>query len=238
MLLSILIAAVIAGLAGLVRGFSGFGYAVMMVLGLNLLMPAQPAIATAILLDLTCSLGLLAEARSGCERRLLGRLVLGMVLSLPVGLWIMTVLPAHWMSQLVGAVSLVGGVLIWCRVPLPQLHNRLAVPAGMASGLAMTTASAGGPPLMVYLMNQPLPAQTQRATAIWFFALCSSGSLLGMALCGLLSLDNLRWAAVLWLPSVLGNQLGLRLFRRHGQLAFHLWVAPLLILLALWVMWH
>jgi len=229
-------AAVLALLAGVVRGFSGFGYAVIVVLGLNLLLAPQAALATAILLDLACCLGLLREAAVQCHRPLLGRLSLGMLLALPVGLWAVSWLPPGVLSPLVGGVSLLGGVLLLVDWPLPQLAHRFSITAGLASGLAMTTASAGGPPLMLYLLNQPLPAAVQRATAILFFALCSAAVLLGLALGGLVTSSVLQMAAWMWLPSLLGNQLGQWLFQRYQPRGLRRWVAPLLVLMSLWVL--
>lgn len=226
----------IAGLAGLLRGFAGFGYAVMVVLGLNLLLPAQQALATAILLDLACCVGLLPQAMAHCHRPLLGRLLVGMLLALPLGIWAVNWLPASAMSLLVGALSLVGGLLLLFQVPLRPLARRFAVGAGIASGLAMTTASAGGPPLMVYLLNQPIAASAQRATAILFFALCSAATLVGLALSGLLDRQVLTLGAWMLIPSLLGNQIGQSLFRRYPGLDYRRGVAPLLILMSLWVM--
>lgn len=235
---SLLPAVLLALLAGTVRGFSGFGYAVIMVLGLTRLLPVQQAVITAILLDLICCLGLLPAALRHCHRPLLGRLALGMLISLPLGVWLLQVVPGHWMSLAVGGISLLGGILLLTRLRLPNGAPRLAIPAGMASGLAMTTASAGGPPLMIYLLNQPLPVEVQRATAIVFFALCSTASLIGISGSGLFGQQLILLAALLWLPSQLGNQAGHWLFRRFGARAFHHWVAPLLIVLALWVILH
>lgn len=229
-------AVVLALLAGVVRGFTGFGYAVIVVLGLNLLMAPQAALATAILLDLACCLGLLREAAVQAHRPLLMRLVLGMVLALPLGLWAISWLPAGIMSQLVGGISLLGGALLWLDRPLPQLAQRFAISAGIASGLAMTTASAGGPPLMLYLLNQPLPAAVQRATAILFFALCSSAVLLGLIATGLITAEVLQMAALMLLPSLAGNQLGQWLFRRYRPSGFRRAVAPLLMMLSVWVL--
>ena len=229
-------AVVLALLAGVVRGFSGFGYALIVVLGLNLLLAPQAALATAILLDLACCLGLLRDAVGQCHRPLLGRLVVGMLLALPFGLWAVSWLPAGIMGKLVGGISLLGGLLLLINAPLPRLAHRFAISAGIASGLAMTTASAGGPPLMLYLLNQPLPAAVQRATAILFFALCSMTVLLGLVLTGLVTRQVLEMALLMLLPSLLGNQIGQWLFRRYRPHGFRRWVAPLLMIMSLWVL--
>lgn len=228
----------IAFFAGLIRGFSGFGYAVLVVLGLNLLLPAQQALITAILLDLLCCLSLLRQAVTQCHRPLLKQLLVGMLGILPVGLLLVNWLPAPLMSLIVGGISLLGGVLLWFNIPLKPLINRYASLAGMASGLAMTTASAGGPPLMVYLLNQPIPATQQRSTAILFFAICSSCVLLGLILSGFLNRSVGLWAAIMLLPSLAGNFCGQQLFHRFHSQGFRCWVAPLLILMSLWVIFR
>jgi uncharacterized membrane protein YfcA len=225
----------IAFIAALIRGFSGFGYAVLVVLGLNLLMPAQQAIATAIFLDLVCCLSLIPRALHDYHRVLLKELLLGMVLMLPVGMWAVNFLPAPLMSLIVGSVSLLGGVLLWLNIPLRKLHHQFAIPAGMASGLAMTTASAGGPPMMVYLLNQPIPSIQKRSTAILFFAVCSGCTCIGLAFSGLINGNTLHWGGLMLLPSLLGNYCGQKSFQQWGHLPFQRGIAPLLILMSLWV---
>lgn len=127
-------AVVLALLAGVVRGFTGFGYAVIVVLGLNLLMAPQAALATAILLDLACCLGLLRQAAVQAHRPLLARLVIGMVLALPLGLWAIRWLPAGIMSQLVGGISLLGEYCCLLDRPLPQLAHALCHQRGSCFG--------------------------------------------------------------------------------------------------------
>lgn len=225
----------IAFIAAFIRGFSGFGYAVLLVLGLNLVMPAQQAIATAILLDLVCCFSLIPRALHDYHRVLLKELLIGMAIMLPVGVWAVNILPAPLMSLIVGSVSLLGGVLLWLNIPLRKLHHQFAIPAGMASGLAMTTASAGGPPMMVYLLNQPIPSAQKRSTAILFFAVCSGCTCVGLALSGLINGSTLHWGGMMLIPSLLGNFCGQKSFQLWGHLPFQRGFAPLLILMSLWV---
>lgn len=228
----------LAALAGLVRGFSGFGYAVIMGLGLAWVLPVPQAVATALLLDLVCVLGALPWAWRHREPALLASLLLGMVLSLPAGVWLLQALPASGLHLMAGVIALLGGLMLLTRWQLPGGMPRLAFPVGMASGLAMTCASAGGPPLMYYLLNQPCRPETQRATAILFFACSSLLSLLALGGGDLLGEDWLTLAAQLWLPSLLGDRVGAWLFRRHGTTSLRRWSALLLILLAFGVLLH
>lgn len=96
----------LAALAGLVRGFSGFGYAVIMGLGLAWVLPVPQAVATALLLDLVCVLGALPWAWRHREPALLASLLLGMVLSLPAGVWLLQALPASGLHLMAGVIAL------------------------------------------------------------------------------------------------------------------------------------
>lgn len=154
-MLPTLLPLLLAALAGLVRGFSGFGYAVIMGLGLAWVLPRSQAVATALLLDLVCVLGVLPWAWRHRDPALLAPLLLGMVLSSPASVWLLQALPASGLHLMAGVIALLGGLMLLTRWQLPGGMPRLALPVGSASGLAMTCASAGGPPLMYYLLNQP-----------------------------------------------------------------------------------
>lgn len=79
--------------------------------------------------------------------------------------------------------------------------------AGLASGLATTLASAGGPPLMIYLLRSGLDARQLRGTAVLFFLASSLCALLGLGIAGVLTGAQWRLALELTLPALAGNLL-------------------------------
>nr|WP_283101550.1 sulfite exporter TauE/SafE family protein [Halomonas populi] len=231
--------------AGVVRGYSGFGFAMIVALGLMFFMPPVHAIPMALLLDLVCSLGLLRRAMHRMHHAMTPRLIVGMLIATPLGVWLVAYLPAERISTLVAVVSLLGGLsILFGRKPrapaiepaTPGRLERYAIPAGGVSGLSMTMASAGGPPLMLYLLNTSLPPTVMRATAIVFFMASSSCSLLGFALVGALTSDILTWGAMLVIPALGGSLGGQWLFHRSPPASLRWSVAPLLIGLSLWVL--
>ncbi|WP_256670867.1 sulfite exporter TauE/SafE family protein [Stutzerimonas nitrititolerans] len=145
----------------------------ILALGLMATVPPSVAVPVALLLDLVCSAGLWIGACRGFHQPVGYRLIAGMLLAVPIGTLLLTILPALWMTPAVAAVCLVGSGLILARPVAAQKtvdqSRHLAFPAGLASGLAMSMASAGGPPLMLYLLRSGLDVTQLRATAI-----CSS----------------------------------------------------------------
>jgi len=163
-----------------------------------------------------------------------------MLLAVPIGTLLLTILPALWMTPAVAAVCLVGSGLILARPVAAQKtvdqSRHLAFPAGLASGLAMSMASAGGPPLMLYLLRSGLDVTQLRATAILFFAANSACALLGLWLFDALGTEHLQLAVGLLLPALLGNFAGQYLHHRWQPGSLRVIVGALLAGLSGWLL--
>ena len=221
--------------AGVVRGYSGFGFAMILTLGLLPSLAPTQVIPVVLMLDLLCSVSLWAGAFKTFHPQVGGRLVLGMWLAVPLGVLALARLPEQWMAPVAAGLCLLGGLLVLIRPrgnqPAAPLPVRWALPAGLASGLATAMASAGGPPLVVYLLRSGLSAAQVRGTAIGFFAVSSASALLVLALLNVMNLEHLHLATALLLPSLAGNVLGQWLFRRK-PMALQRVIGVLLIVLA------
>ncbi|WP_198655685.1 sulfite exporter TauE/SafE family protein [Salinicola sp. CR57] len=245
-------AVALACFAGLVRGYCGFGFAMLMALGLMLFLPPIEAVPLALLLDLITSVGLWRRACRLADWPRLRRLLLGMLVATVVGVSLITSIPASPMRISIALLALAGAlVLLWRREPSQALAatdiatsggatpppGRLSsIAAGGISGLCMTLASSGGPPLMLYLLHQRMRPVALRATAILFFAASSGASLIGLGLAGGLDGTTLSRAAWLLVPALLGNGLGQWAFERSPPRSLKVTVAPLLIVLSIWVL--
>ncbi len=226
---------VLALVAGVVRGYSGFGFAMILALGLLPSLAPTLVIPVVLMLDLAGSVSLWPRALKAFHRQVGMRLIIGMWLALPLGLLALARLPEQWTAPVAAGLCLLGGLLSLIKAqPLAStdaLSLRWALPAGVASGLATAMASAGGPPLIVYLLRSGLPALQVRGTAIGFFAISSASSLAVLAALNVLSLAHLQLAATLLLPSLAGSVLGQWLFRRK-PLALQRLVGGLLVVMA------
>jgi uncharacterized membrane protein YfcA len=208
----------LAFVAGLVRGYTGFGFAMMLTLGMLPSLAPKLVIPVVLLLDFVGSVSLWPGALKTFNRATGLRLIVGMGLTLPIGLLALARLPEQWMAPVAAALCLLGGTLVLFgtegRTPRKPLNIHWALSAGAASGLATAMASAGGPLLIVYLLRSGLSALEVRGTAIVFFALGSASSLIVLAGLKVLSGVHLELAATLLLPALAGGVLGQWLFRR------------------------
>lgn len=226
----------LAAFAGLVRGYSGFGFAMILALGLLITKPPAEVLPVVLLLDLLCSASLWPRALRDVQRPLVACLIAGMWLAVPIGVLALSWVPAAWLAPVIALLCLIGGVLV-LRQPQARLAARMpalrpAFWAGLGSGLATTLASAGGPPLMLYLLRCGLAPLALRATAILFFAASSATALLGMWAFGLVGTAHLHLAVTLLLPALVGNLLGQWLQPRWQPFALHRAVGVLLVVLS------
>ncbi|HCJ28106.1 MAG TPA: sulfite exporter TauE/SafE family protein [Pseudomonas sp.] len=231
----------IAFAAGLVRGYSGFGFAMLLALGLLTRLPPTQVVPVALMLDLACSVTLWPAALRTFHVPIGCRLIFGMLLAVPLGAWLLRLVPAVWMAPVIASLCLVGGLVVLYRpppVPIGGPSTRGALPAGLASGLAMTMASAGGPPLILYLLRSGLSAAHLRGTTILFFVASSGCSLLGLWLFDVLGREHLTLAISLLLPALLGNLAGQLLHRYWQPLPMRMVVGVILILTSTAMLWR
>lgn len=225
---------ILAFIAGLLRGYSGFGFSMVLALGLLSVSPPALAIPVVLLLDLLCSVSLWRGAGKTFHAGIGGRLIVGMLLAVPFGSLALARLPEQWMAPVVALLCLLGGVLVLVRQPGAggrPVITRWALPAGVVSGLVTAMASAGGPPVVVYLLRSGLPAASVRGTAIVFFAVSDVLALASLWWLQVLSLEHLRLAASLLVPALLGNVLGQVGYRRK-PMSLHLLIGGVLVLLS------
>ncbi|WP_264297435.1 sulfite exporter TauE/SafE family protein [Salinicola avicenniae] len=232
----------LACFAGAVRGYCGFGFAMLLALGLMLFLPPIEAVPLALLLDLVTSIGLWRRAARRADWPRLARLLAGMLVATVVGVWLIASLPASPLRIAIALLALAGALALLLRREssaidsAPRSPGPSSVVAGGVSGLCMTLASSGGPPLMLYLLHQRLSPVSLRATAILFFVASSSASLIGLGLAGELGRDTLLQAAWLLVPALIGNGVGQWAFERSPPRSLKYTVAPLLMLLSAWVL--
>jgi hypothetical protein len=227
--------------AGLVRGYSGFGFAMLLALGLLTRLPPAQVVPVALMLDLACSVTLWPAAVRNFHVPIGSRLILGMLMAVPLGAWLLRLIPAAWMTPIIALLCLFGGLLVLYRPSAVRVAGPTtvgALPAGLASGLAMTMASAGGPPLILYLLRSGLSAAHLRGTAILFFVASSSCALLGLWLFGVVGRDHLMLALSLLLPALAGNLAGQLLHRYWQPFPMRVVVGVILVLSSTAMLWR
>ena len=193
--------AVAAFLAGLARGFSGFGAAMIyMPLAAAILGPVT-AMPVLLMSDLAVASPMIAKAARCCDWPEVRRVAIGGVAGIPVGNLLLTNLPAvtvRWVVTLLILVSLLLMVGGW-RLPGRQSTVTAAI-VGVLAGLMSGLAQIGGPPVVMYWMSARIEPARMRANLIVYFAIIMWFSLALFAVRGLLS-QSVLWLAIASAPA-------------------------------------
>jgi uncharacterized protein len=215
------IAAGVAALAGVVRGFSGFGSALIMSPALSLLFGPPAAIATMTLMEVPTLLQLIPDAWRHGDRRSIIPLGLAAVTMVPAGAWLLVHLDELVMRRAIGVLVLGFAAVLgtgWryrAKVPLS-----LTLGIGASSGLLSGAMGTPGPPIILFYLSGPADASVARGSMIGFFAFTTMTALVTYGWYGLYTEDVL-WRAAILLPAFAGGiWLGRQLFGHASEVAF------------------
>ena len=204
-------------LAGVLRGFTGFGLALAAVPLLALALPPHQVIPVIVTAQLIAGLFDLPSIWRLADWRMVGWLSLAMAITTPLGFWALSLLAPDTARVIIGLLVLASVLALWRGVRVPARPSRvLSLAVGALSGLMNGLAAMNGPPAVVYFLAQHRPTPEIRASLIAYAILTAAAALLPFALAGLANRDTTVWTLI-GLPALFAGQaIGNFGFRRTG----------------------
>jgi uncharacterized membrane protein YfcA len=239
----VLYAMLVALFAGLVRGFAGFGLSAFIVAGTSLWLSPQSIVPAAMMLEIAASISLLRSVWAHVSWRWIWPLIAGYAISVPLGVWCLSILPELPLRLAVSTIILVMALTLLAGFR-PGWGDGIGVRlgTGLVAGFMSGLSSIGGMIAATMLFTTSLPAARLRATLITLFFLGASYGLLWAGLRGLVHRDTLLWAGWLLVPMLIGIVIGRHGFCRATESQFRravlgvlAGVAALGVIRALWV---
>jgi uncharacterized membrane protein YfcA len=207
-----ILAAIIFG-AAVVRGLTGFGFAILAVPLMGLVIAPTQAVLLAIVLQMLIGPFGVGKALGHIDRTRVGGVALCAMIGTPLGLWALAHTP-HDVARLMIAGIAVGcfGTFLIKRAPMPSTAPLHIAATGLSSGLLNGFAAMPGPPVILYFVRSGVSPMAARGSMILVFFAAAIAGTVTAALRGLLS-SNLLWLAALAFPLMLaGNHIGSRFF--------------------------
>jgi len=160
----------VAFVAGLARGFSGFGAALIFMPLASAWLGAFLAAPMVLLMDSLPTLGLLPGAWRRADRHEVAVMFIGVLVGGPMGAFLLATLPPLLLRWSI--VTVVFGLLIllvsgW-RYHGPTTR-KISIGVGWMSGLLAGAAQVGGPPVVAYWLGRALAPERVRANLTLFF---------------------------------------------------------------------
>lgn len=231
----LLVAACVAVLAGaVVRGYAGFGASMFWVASLSLIYAPAHVVPTVLVLEVVASLVLLPSVFRQVQWRSMAWMLAATLVTTPLGVALLSVLPARPMRIVVAVAILLATSAMACGFDLSRGRGvRTALTAGGVSGVVNGSTGIGGPPAVLLYFSPGTAAAVGRATLVAYFLGTDASGFGYMAAYGLVDGTVLRHALVFAPLSIVGIAVGQRLFHRLGDRGFRRAVIAVLFALSL-----
>ena len=232
------IAAVVALLAGVVRGFAGFGAAMILTPVFSALYGPIVGVPVCLLVEFCIALPMLRGAIGLVDWKRIGLLLLAAAVAVPLGIFVLLAAdpgPLRWAISgiVLGAVLLLATGWRFRGQPTPPA----TLAAGAASGFLNGLCGMAGPPVAFYYLAGADAAATVRASFIVYFGAVDFVALVGLGIQGLMTLDTLILGAILAVPYIAGGLVGERLFPLASETFFRRLALVVLAFVAILAPW-
>ena len=235
----LLVLAVAAFLGGIIRGYAGFGLALLLVPALTLHLEPRQAVAIGIIVELPVTIGLLPIAVRVADRATVLPMTIAVLLAVPAGALALVLLDDSFMKIAISiVVLLMVAILMFQRRIAALIGRRGAIAAGIGTGLVQGGTATGGPFMVTALMARGDPEHITRANIIAVATVSVLMSVATFALYGLLTPRVLVMGAVATPFCLLGVVIGVRLFKLSDNRAFRGVVLSVLAITALLSLGH
>ena len=227
--------------AGIVRGFSGFGFSALTVAGISLFMAPAEVVPAVLVLEILASISVWRAAVRDLDMAWLKSLVIGNIFLVPIGVYLLAHLDPVLLRLMVGcALLLTATGLRWRSTRSLHNNRRVLAVAGVLSGLLNGLAASGGVAAALLMAACHVPALAMRGTLITYVTFACGYTLLWASAfsqdsgtgINVFSAETVRWLLVLAPGMLLGMRLGRAAFARSNPDGFRLLVLNLLIVIS------
>ena len=219
---------VVAG-ASASQAISGFGFALIAVPLLSLLIDPQIAVVLSTVVGAFSSTFQAIVDRAHAQRDLVKRLTISAYVGMPFGLLVFMCVSESVLRFIVGIVVLIAAFSLMRGFSIPHSQQKLDWLMGWFSGVLATSTSTNGPPLVFLLQAKKLTPSHFRASINVVFSLTSFGAIFLFALSGNVGSGDVLGIMVSIPMLLMGVALGYKVRPRVNTEQFRIHVFVLLI---------
>lgn len=207
--------------AGLVRGITGFGGAMVMTPALSVLIGPTQAVVVALVLETSAAIQLLPDALRKAQWKTLLPISVAACLTIPLGSYLLITLDKAVVQRVIAGVVIIFSAIMMTGVRYAG-ERRIATSAGLGlvSGVLLGSTSIGAPPVILYLLSGPDPAAITRANLIVFLTIISAMGLAVLLASGIMTADLSLRALVLVPLYLVAIWIGGKVFAKLNDAAF------------------
>lgn len=211
----LIIIAAVTVVGGLMRGFMGFGAAMVIIPIVALVTLPRDAVVYHALIEIPSALQLLPEGLRNARRKTVLPMTLGLALAVPAGVVLLVTLPVDVMRVAISGSVLGLVVFMWVGVHLPPPRGtRAGIIAGIAGGVLQGGAGVGGFPIAAALIARRDTPKETRGNVLIMMGLIILVSLLSQYAFALINADVVALGLVMVPLYMVATVVGTWLFRQ------------------------
>lgn len=201
--------------ASFLRGLTGFGFAIVAMPLMSLVMPPILAVPIVTLLQIPSGLHTIYQDWRDIDLRFALIVWIAGLPTIVFGLYLLSLVPARDMRLVIGGIVLFSTLALMTGFKLGRRPRTAElIGAGALSGIMQGAAAMAGPPLILLALSSNWPHARSRATLSFVFLLLGSASLVIGMWRGIISADSLLDALILLPGLIVGQYAGIHLFQR------------------------
>ena len=220
------------GVAGIVRGFTGFGTALIFVPVAGQYLSPGDVIIVITLTGIASTSALLPRAWGQADRRDVALMAFAAMFTVPLGVWMMTSLPQdtiRWIVTGIAGATLMALVTGWRYRGAVTRPGLVAI--GFGAGLAGGMTGLTGPVVILFYLAGVKAAQTVRANTILYLALLDVVVFANLLIAGVSNWQMVVVAGILAVPYFVTSLIGQHLFDPRFEKTYR-WAAYAVIAVA------
>ena len=210
--------ALAAFVAGIVRGFTGFGTAMVFLPVAGFFLSPIVALTVLTVMDFFGPIPLLKKAVQDARWKDLVSLLIPMALILPAALWLLSYADPQIFRYLVSGLAI---CLLLCLIFGVQYKGKVATPMlvsiGAFSGVTGGFLGMPGPPVILFYMAGPYRAAVVRANTLFFLFSFDALFIMVIYILGFMELEAVFLGLAMVVPIVGGNLVGAKFFNPEKE---------------------
>lgn len=232
--LEILVAITAVIVAGVFRGFSGFGTGMILVPSLSVIYEPVVAVITVVLLELVTALQLVKKSLPHCHWQTVLPMAIISSITVPLGALLLINIEANTMRIAISVLVMISVLILYSGWRYKgEADMKISAITGFSSGLITGATSLGGLPVILYYLSSRLTTETARASMIVFLIITAIVSLLTYMIHGIITTDVMVRTATVMPLFIVSIWLGIQLFGKVSESTFRKVILSLLAIVSI-----
>ncbi len=207
----LLIATAIVMIAALVQGMVGFGFSLISLPLLSMLLPLKSAVPLIVCYSLVNNIMVVSSTRKTADIKKIWPMIVFGILGIPLGVQALTVLNTEVLRLAIGLLIVLTSLAMIFGYGLQIKREKLALClTGFVSGVFNGSLSMSGPPIVLFLSNQNTGKNSFRANLALYAMVTNVITIIAFILKGLLTLDMVPMMTTNSIGLIIGTYSGIR----------------------------